>query len=128
MKPVAVVSDGAPAPVGPYSQAMRSGSLVFCSGQIGIDPKSEELVKGGIRAEARRVMENLKAVLNEAGAGLDRVVKVEVFLADMNDWPTFNEVYSGYFGADTKPARYAVGGARLPKDARVEVACIASLD
>jgi 2-iminobutanoate/2-iminopropanoate deaminase len=118
-------SDNAPRPVGPYSQAIRSGGFVFCSGQIGINPDTGELAEGGIEGETMQVMENIKAVLAAAGTSLDNAVRMEVFLADMADYQKFNEVYSRYF-TSSKPSRHALGVAKLPKDARVEISCTAS--
>jgi 2-iminobutanoate/2-iminopropanoate deaminase len=123
----AVHSDEAPKAIGPYSQAVAVRGAVFLSGQIGLDPASGQLVQGGVEAEARRVMENLKAVLAAAGLGLSDVVKTTIFLADLNDFTTVNEIYGGYFG-DPKPARSTVQVAALPRGARVEIDAIALTD
>ena len=101
--------------------------MVFCSGQIPIDPSTGEFVPGGVVEQAEQVLKNLTAVLEAAGSGLDRVVKTTVFLADMGDFAAMNEVYARYFG-ESKPARATVQAARLPKDALVEIDCIAILD
>ena len=120
-----IETEGAPDPVGPYSQAVRSGSLLFVSGQIPIDPQSGELVEGGIREQTVRVLENLKAVLEAAGSSLEGVVKTTVFLADLSDFPEMNRVYAGYFGESAAPARSTIQAAALPKGARVEIDAIA---
>ncbi len=117
----------APAPVGPYNQAIRtSGVMVFCSGQIALDPTTGKIVgQGDVAQQTVQVMQNLEAVLKAAGAGWTDVVKTTVFLADMNDFATVNEIYSRYFDEATAPARACVEVARLPKDVQVEVDCIA---
>lgn len=114
----------APAAVGPYSQAVKAGGFVFCSGQIPLDPATNAMLSGDVRAQTRRVLENLRCVLEAAGSSLDRVVKTTVFLADMNDYAAVNEVYAEFFG-EAKPARAAVQVARLPKGAAVEIELIA---
>lgn len=116
----------APAAVGPYSQAVAVGNMLYTSGQIGLDPVTGALVEGGIEAQTERVMQNLKGVLAEAGVGFDRVLKTTCFLADINDFAAFNAVYSTYFPEDA-PARSCVQAAALPLGARVEVECIALL-
>ncbi|WP_457634131.1 RidA family protein [Oceanithermus desulfurans] len=118
-----VQTERAPAAIGPYSQAVRSGGMVFVSGQIPLTPAGE-LVGGGIEAQTEQVLRNLAAVLEAAGSSLDRVVQVSAFLADMNDFARFNEVYARHF-REPYPARAVVEVARLPRDVRVEVACIA---
>lgn len=119
-----VVTSEAPAAVGPYSQAITSGDLVFCSGQVALDPVDGELVEGTIGDETRRCFENVGAVLAAAGVTFDDVVKVNAYLTDIGDFQEFNDVYAGYFG-EAPPARATVGVAALPKGARVEVECIA---
>ncbi len=119
-----IQTDHAPQAIGPYSQAIVAGNLVFTAGQIPLDPETMELVQGDIAAQTERALENLKAVLEAAGASLASVVKTTVFLKDMNDFAAMNEVYSRYFG-EHRPARSAVEAARLPKDARVEIESIA---
>jgi len=119
-----VATDRAPAAIGPYSQAIRAGNMVFCSGQIPIDPATGAFVEGGIEEQTRRCLENLSQVLAEAGSGLDRAVRLTVFLRDMEDFPKMNEVYATFF-PETRPARAAVEVSRLPKDAMVEIDCIA---
>jgi 2-iminobutanoate/2-iminopropanoate deaminase len=121
-----VITTGrAPAAIGPYSQAVRSGSFLFCSGQIPLDPATGQLVQGGIEAQTAQVLDNLTAVLAAAGLTLRDVVKTTVFLASMDDFPAMNEVYARSFGEDP-PARSTIGVASLPKGARVEIEAIAS--
>lgn len=114
----------APAAMGPYSQAIRANGLVFCSGQIPLDPETGELVAGTFADQARRCLENVGAVLDASGTSWIHVLKVTVYLADLADWADFNEVYEGFVGPEP-PARAAVGVAALPKGARVEIECIA---
>ena len=116
-----ILTSKAPQPIGPYSQAIRSGNLLFCSGQIPLDPATGAIVGGAdVKAQTRQVMENMKAVLEAAGATWDNVVKTTIFLKSMNDFPMVNEVYGQYFKG-TPPARSTVEVARLPKDVLVEV-------
>lgn len=122
----AVSTPSAPAAIGPYSQAIRAGSLVFVSGQIPIDPSTGNLVGGDIAAQTHRVFQNIGEILKAAGASFDAVVRTTVYLADMNDFAAMNEVYATYFSSPA-PARATVQAARLPKDARVEIDVIASL-
>lgn len=119
-----VHSAGAPEPIGPYSQAVRSGKTLFCSGQIALDPASGNIVDGDVAAQAEQVMRNLGAVLKTAGYDYDDVVKTTIFLVDMNDFAAMNEVYGRYFGA-AKPARSTVAVASLPRGVRVEIDAIA---
>ncbi len=123
-------SDRAPAPVGPYNQAVRAkGDLVFVAGQIALDPSSAEIVGAGdVTQQTTQVMKNLQAILEAAGANWQNVVKTTVFLADMNDFAAVNSVYGQYFEASTAPARACVEVARLPKDVLVEIDCIAVID
>jgi 2-iminobutanoate/2-iminopropanoate deaminase len=114
----------APEPIGPYSQAIQTGKLVFLAGQIPLDPASGRLIEGDIVAQTRRAMDNVMAVLGEVGLGPDHVVKTTIYLADMADFPAMNEVYGSYFKG-TPPARSAIQAARLPKDARIEIDVIA---
>ena len=122
----AVSSDKAPAAIGPYSQAIRAGSLLFVSGQIPLDPATGAMVDGDIAAQTHRVFANLQAILEAAGASFENVVRTTVYLADMNDFATVNQIYGTYFSSPA-PARATVQAARLPKDARVEIDVIASL-
>lgn len=120
MSRTAIHTDLAPKAIGPYSQAVRAGNTVYLSGQIGLEPATGELVKGGIEAEARRVFENLKAVAETAGQGLQQVVRLTVYLVDLADFAKLNEIMAEYFHAPY-PARATVGVAALPRNARVEV-------
>lgn len=122
----AISSSGAPAAIGPYSQAVRSGNLVFLSGQIPLDPATMELVSGDFQARARRVFENLKAVAEAAGGELDQVVKLTIYLTDLDNFGAVNDVMSEYFG-EPWPARAAVGVAALPKGADVEAEAVLAL-
>jgi 2-iminobutanoate/2-iminopropanoate deaminase len=119
----AIQTNGAPAALGPYSQAIRSGDLVFCSGQIGLDPATGELADG-VEAQAKRALRNLQAVLDAAGLGLDDVVKTTIFLADIGNFAAVNEVYATFM-PEPPPARSTVGIAALPKGALVEIEAIA---
>ncbi|PYU03391.1 MAG: reactive intermediate/imine deaminase [Acidobacteria bacterium] len=121
-----VLTDRGPKPIGPYSQAVKSNGLLFVSGQVAIDPRSNEFVLGDIRQQTERTLENLKGILEASGANLHHVVKTTVFLKDMNDFAAMNEVYGRFFTA-APPARSTVQVARLPKDALVEIEVIASL-
>ena len=120
----AIATDKAPKAIGPYSQAVRMGNLLFVSGQIPIDPSTGNLIQGDIATMTRRVFDNLDAILKAAGASFDNVVRTTVFLADMEDFAAMNEVYSTRFKTPA-PARSTVQAARLPKDARVEIDVIA---
>ena len=119
-----VATEAAPQAIGPYSQAIIMGDLVFTSGQIPLDPQTGEFVTGGIAEQTEQVLHNLSAVLKAAGTSLDRVVKTTVYLAEMSDFATMNEVYGRYFSTEP-PARSTVQAARLPRDARVEIDAIA---
>ena len=121
-----VQTDRAPHAIGPYSQAIIAGNLVFTAGQIPLDPATGELIGGDIRAQTQRVLENLGAILNAAGASLSSVVKTTVYLSDMSEFAAMNEVYASHFG-DHKPARSTVQAARLPRDVKVEIDAIAAL-
>jgi 2-iminobutanoate/2-iminopropanoate deaminase len=123
----AISSPDAPKAIGPYSQAVRAGQLLFVSGQVPLDPATGQIVSGNIAAQTRRVFENLGAVLKAGGRSFADVVRTTVFLADMNDFATVNEVYGTYF-SEPYPARATVQVARLPKDARVEIDLIASYE
>lgn len=119
-----IQTDNAPQAIGPYSQAIVHGDLVFTAGQIPLDPKSGELVGGDIRAQTQRSLENVKAILEAAGASLQTVIKTTVYLSDMGEFTAMNEVYASHFG-EHKPARSTVQAARLPKDVKVEIDVIA---
>lgn len=118
-------TENAPAPIGPYNQAILSNGTLYISGQIPIDPKSGELVSGDIKLETKQSMENLKAILTEAEMTFKNVVKSSIFLSDMNQFTEVNEVYATYFNADTAPARETVEVANLPKFVNVEISMIA---
>jgi 2-iminobutanoate/2-iminopropanoate deaminase len=122
----AISTEKAPKAIGPYSQAIEaSGKMIFCSGQIPLDPASGDMVGAGdVRAQARRVLENLKAVVEAAGASMGQVVKTTIYLADLQDFGSVNEIYAGYFSAQP-PARATVQVAGLPRGALVEIDCIA---
>lgn len=119
-----VATDRGPKAIGPYSQAIRANGFVFLSGQIPLDPTTQQVVEGDAAVQTERVLENLKAVVEAAGSSIQRVVKTTVFLADMNDFAAMNEVYSRYF-VTHRPARSTVEVARLPKNVRVEIDLIA---
>src|SRR5215203_1621622 len=119
-----VSTDKAPGAIGPYSQAIKTGGMLFCSGQIPIDPATGEFVSNDIGEQTDQVLKNLSAVLEAGGMSLGNVVKTTVFLADMGDFAAMNEVYGRYFDSN-KPARATVQAARLPRDAKVEIECIA---
>lgn len=119
-------TDKAPAAIGPYSQAIQIGQLLFTSGQVPIDPETGVIVEGGIQEQARQSLNNIKAILNAAGTNMGAVVKTTVFLQDMNDFAAMNEVYAQFF-QEPYPARSAVQVGRLPKDALVEIEAIAQL-
>lgn len=126
MSKTVVSTDSAPQAIGPYSQAVMSEGLVFCSGQVGLDPASGKLVSGSIADETRRALENVGAVLAAAGTGFERVVKVTAYLTDMGTFQEFNGVYGEFFDSEP-PARATVGVVALPASARVEVECVARL-
>jgi 2-iminobutanoate/2-iminopropanoate deaminase len=119
-------SPNAPAPIGPYSQAVRAAHTLYVSGQIALDAASGELIQGDIQAETHKVMENLQAILKQAGADFSHVVKCSIFVKSMDDFQAINEVYGGYF-AEVPPARETVEVSRLPKNVNVEISCIAVL-
>ncbi len=122
-----VRTENAPKPVGPYSQAIRSGNLVFVAGQGCVNPKTGQKETGSVQAETRQVLENVKAILEAAGTSLSRVVKTTCYLADMNDFQAFNAVYAEYFPGDP-PARTTIQAGRLPLDLKVEIEAVAEVD
>lgn len=126
MKKIISTSE-APGAIGPYSQAVRSGKFLFCSGQIPLDPRSGQIISGDIAAQTRRVLDNIAAVLRGEGLTLDNVVKTTVFLTDLGDFQTVNEIYGSYFKQDP-PARSTVQVSALPKGAKVEIEVIAASD
>ena len=125
----AVETQAAPAPVGPYNQAVKAGGMLFCSGQIPLDPASGTMVGGGdVEAETRQVLSNLKAVLTAAGCSPQQVVRTTVFLVDLSDFAKVNAIYAETFGHGVEPARACVQVVALPKGAKVEIDCIAVLN
>jgi len=120
-----ITTTNAPAPIGPYNQAVLTGNTLYISGQIPLDPKSGELVSGDIKKETEQSMQNLKAILTEAGMTFENVVKSSIFVKDMHQFAQINEVYGAYFDADTAPARETVEVANLPKFVNVEISMIA---
>ena len=128
MKKAVIATDGAPAAIGPYSQGVRSGNLIFTAGQIPLDPVTQQVVASGIEDQTTQVFENLKAILEAGGSGLDRVIKATVFLKDLSDFAAMNEIYGAYLGkGGTPPARSTVEVSRLPKDVLVEIELIAEV-
>ncbi|HYP21228.1 MAG TPA: RidA family protein [Chloroflexia bacterium] len=122
-----VRTEGAPGAIGPYSQGIKVGGLVFTAGQVGFDPATGQFVEGGVEEQTRRTLENISAILEAAGTSLDRAVKVTVFLSDMSLFEAMNGVYKQFF-SDTPPARTTVAVAGLPRNALVEIECVAALD
>jgi len=122
-----IKTDKAPAPIGPYNQAVMKGDMLYTSGQIAIDPATGDLFTGDITEETRIVMENMKAVLEAAGMTFENVLKTSIFISDMGNFGAINQVYGGYFNNDTAPARETVEVANLPKYVNVEISMIASL-
>jgi len=125
VSPARVTTDAAPRPIGPYAQAVVAGDLVFCAGQVGLDPDSGRLVPGGIAAETARALENISAVLTAVGLGLDAIVKTTVYVVDLADVATVNEIYGRYLRAPY-PARATVQVAGLPAGARIEIEAVAA--
>jgi 2-iminobutanoate/2-iminopropanoate deaminase len=119
-----VTTDHGPKAIGPYSQAVKANGFVFVSGQVALDPKTQQLIEGGIAQQTERVMENLKGIVEASGSTMVKVVKTTVFLSDMNDFTTMNEIYGRYFPSHP-PARATVQVSRLPKDVKVEIEVIA---
>ena len=122
----AVHTDRAPAAIGPYNQAVACGNLLFCSGQIGLDPSSMTIVEGGVVEQTEQALRNLRAVIEAGGSSLDQVLRTTIFLADMADFATVNGIYERHFSG-TKPARACIAARELPKSALVEIDCIAHL-
>jgi 2-iminobutanoate/2-iminopropanoate deaminase len=122
----AISTTAAPQAIGPYSQAVRAGSLLFVSGQIALDPATGQLIEGDAAAQTRRVMENLRAILEAAGATMDAVVRTTVYLADLSEFGAVNQAYGEYFSSPA-PARSTIQAARLPRDSRVEIDVVADL-
>jgi 2-iminobutanoate/2-iminopropanoate deaminase len=124
MEKKVVFTEKAPKPIGPYSQAIIAGNLIFTAGQIPIDPATNQVVQGDIKEQTRRVLENLRAILESVGATFDDVVKVTIYMKDLNEFSAMNEVYSEYF-KNSPPARTTVEVSRLPRDVRIEIDLIA---
>lgn len=124
MSHIIISTDKAPAAIGPYSQATVHNNMIYCSGQIALDPKTNEVIEGGVKDQAGQVMENLSNVLKEAGSGFDKVLRCTIFLDNMDDFPVVNEVYGSYFPGNP-PARETVAVETLPKNVLVEISCIA---
>ncbi len=125
MANIIINSGQAPAPIGPYSQAVRANGVLYVSGQVALDPSSGEMVQTDIEAETHRVMQNLQAILSEAGLNFTHVVKCTIFVKDLNNFARINNVYGSYF-TQNPPARETVEVSRLPKDANVEISCVAA--
>ncbi len=120
-----IKTENAPLPIGPYNQAIVKNNTLYASGQIAIDPKTNTIISGDIKAETKQVMENLSAVLKAANMDFSQVVKCSIFISDMNDFAAINEIYGGYFDNDTAPARETVQVSVLPKNVNVEISLIA---
>jgi 2-iminobutanoate/2-iminopropanoate deaminase len=128
MSKTVIATNGAPAALGPYSQGIRTGNLIFTAGQTGIDPATQQVAAGGITEQATQVLENLKAVLEAGGSGLDRVVKANVYLQNLDDFAAMNEVYAKYLGAQgALPARTTVEVSRLPRNVLIEIEFVAEV-
>ena len=124
MSKIVISTDRAPAAIGPYSQAIKAGNLLFTSGQIPIEPSTGQVIQGDIQIQTRQVLENLKAVLEAGGSSLEKVLKATVFIKDMNDFVKVNEIFAEYF-QENPPARSCIEAARLPKDVEVEIEAVA---
>jgi 2-iminobutanoate/2-iminopropanoate deaminase len=122
-----IYTANAPAPIGPYSQAIKIGNMLYTSGQIAINPKTNELVLSSIEEETQQVMQNIKAILDECGMTFENIIKSTIFISDMNDFGAINQVYGSYFNPETAPARETVQVACLPKNVNIEISVVASL-
>lgn len=125
MKKEIIITNGAPAPIGPYSQAVIVGDIIYCSGQIPVDPKTNALVEANIETQTKQVFENIRNILTTAGSDFEKVIKTNVFLKDINDFATMNQIYATYFTEGNYPARSAMEVANLPKGALLEIEVIA---
>ncbi|WBL20826.1 MULTISPECIES: RidA family protein [unclassified Zunongwangia] len=128
MKKQIIKTEKAPAPIGPYNQAVKTGNMIFISGQIAINPVTGNLETGDLESETKMVMDNLKAILTEAGCTFENVIKTSIFISDMNNFSKINEIYATYFEAETAPARETVEVANLPKFVNVEISAIAVIE
>ncbi len=128
MRKIEIKTTNASKAVGPYSQGVRVGNFIYLSGQIGVDPKTGELQNKSIKKETEQVLNNLKAVLKESNASLEDVVRVDIFITDMANYVEINEIYGKHFSEGVKPARLTVQVSKLPKDANIEISCIAYID
>ena len=122
-----IKTDKAPQAIGPYSQAITAGDFLFVSGQIPFNPASASIIAGGIKEQTSQTLKNIGAILEAAGSGFEHVVKVEIFLKNMNDFSAMNEIYASFFSQNPKPARLAVEVSRFPRDVLIEISCIAYL-
>ena len=125
MKKEIIITNGAPAPIGPYSQAVIVGDIIYCSGQIPVDPKTNALVEANIEIQTKQVFENIRNILSAVGSDFEKVIKTNVFLKDINDFATMNQIYATYFTEGNYPARSAMEVANLPKGALLEIEVIA---
>lgn len=121
-----IQTKNAPRPIGPYSQAIIHGDLIFCSGQIALDPKTMEMIKGDVKKQTEQVLKNLTAIIEEANSSMEKVIKTTIYLKNMSDFPIVNEIYSQFFQKN-KPARSTIEVAKLPKDALIEIDLIAGI-
>ena len=128
MKKIEIKTNKAPKAVGPYSQGVRMGNFIYLSGQIGVDPNTGELQSKSIKKETEHVLNNIRAVLKESKADLEDVVRVDIFITDMKNYAEVNEIYGKYFSEGVRPARLTVEVSKLPKDANIEISCIAYID
>jgi|SRR3989344_675574 len=128
MKKIEIKTNKAPKAVGPYSQGVRMGNFIYLSGQIGVDPNTGELQSKSIKKETEQVLNNIRAVLKESKADLEDVVRVDIFITDMKNYAEVNEIYGKYFSEGVRPARLTVEVSKLPKDANIEISCIAYID
>lgn len=125
---IKIETENAPKAIGPYSQAVRAGQLLFISGQLPINPRTSKVEEVSIEGQTRQVLANIKAILEAAGCGFDDVVRAEVYLKDLQDFAAMNQIYAEYFSSEIKPARQAMQVAKLPLDARIEISCIAFIE
>lgn len=122
-----ITTSKAPKAIGPYSQAIVSGDLIYCSGQIGLDPSTAELVEGGITFETKQVLSNIQEILEEAGSRIENIIKTDIYLSDLKNFEIVNTIYREFFKQEPYPARATIGVAGLPKGALIEIVCIATI-